>query len=62
VQFVGRLVTRWQNNHRVWAIAAARHGAQDPQVRVTRPATPAPMAAALGTLASSKADIGGAPR
>ena len=30
VQFVGRLVTRWQDNHRVWAVAVASHGGEDP--------------------------------
>ena len=28
VEFVGRLVTRWQDNHRVWAVAFAAHGGE----------------------------------
>ena len=29
VQFAGRLVTRWQDNHRVWALAVAPHDKND---------------------------------
>lgn len=33
VQFVGRLVTRWQDNHRVWAVAVAAYGGEDRHAR-----------------------------
>ena len=29
VQFVGRLLTRWQDNHRVWAVAVAAPGGEE---------------------------------
>lgn len=43
VQFVGRLVTRWQDNHRVWAILVPVHRGED----ASRPTGP-PRAVPLG--------------